>query len=579
VKVQHTFALSCSALAMMLLPGRTAAGDPPLQIVTATYFGTAEDDDLQGACAAPDGTIYVVGNTGARAKDLPGGLRATAFGADVADPRCGHGFVAHLTTDGKKILHYAEFAKGIVLLTTVQVGDRGVYLGGYASQGLEALLKDRPGLMRQWPLAAEMRQMEEDRAAGKKDPIAGRPGLGRYGAPCVLRLTNDLGKLQSGTYLEGWQQVWDKNRVAKLGQQMNGPYHEFFWQPTHLTLLKSGDIVVGHDGGYFRLPTPQEKAQAGGDDKKLHQFEFYDVCDWVSRLSPDLTERQWKTPIYTPPTDVATAKRLKNGWSLPHYSNPRTLRMRLDNDERIYLCGWSASYTSAEPWWSPYIWRLDPKDGRVAWKAYEYDPMSGGGNRMGGTVADTAIATLALEDDGNLLASLFADGGNTVLSWSPKADGSRFEGAIRGKEFGVKLVHWWGQIHRVDVAARQGLAGTRVGPWGWTVDLASLPGKNVLAVGKYNDGFDWTADAWHKESPIANPNAFLRCYSADFNLLFSTAIPGLVPFELSRIAPDRYILVGRAEQGVYPTKDALFSKSRGKTDGYFMILDWKGSRP
>jgi hypothetical protein len=51
---------------------------------------------------------------------------------------------------------------------------------------------------------------------------------------------------------------------------------------------------------------------------------------------------------------------------------------------------------------------------------------------------------------------------------------------------------------------------------------------------------------------------------------------GLVPFELSRIGPDRYILVGRAEQGVSPTKDALFGKSPGKTDGYLMILDWKG---
>ena len=251
--------------------------------------------------------------------------------------------------------------------------------------------------------------------------------------------------------------------------------------------------------------------------------------------------------------------------------------MRLDKDERIYLCGWSASYTSAEPWWSPYLWRLDPSDGRVTWKAYEYDPMSGGGNRMGGTVADTAVATLALEDDGNLLTSLFADGGNTVLGWSPRADGSRFEGAIRGKEFGVKLVHWWGQIQRVDVATRQGLAGARVGPWGWTVDLASMPGKNVLAVGKYNDVFEWTADAWHKGSPIANPNAFLRCYSSDLDLLFSTSIPGLVPFELSRIGPDRYILVGRAEEGISPTKDALFGKSPGKTNGYLIILDWKGS--
>ena len=101
--------------------------------------------------------------------------------------RCGHGFVAYLTADGKKILHYAEFAKGIVLLTTVQVNDRGVYVAGYASQGLEALLKDRPGLMRQWPLVVEMRQIEADRAAGKKDPIADTAWAGALW--CALRLT------------------------------------------------------------------------------------------------------------------------------------------------------------------------------------------------------------------------------------------------------------------------------------------------------------------------------------------------------------------------------------------------------
>ena len=133
--------------------------------------------------------------------------------------------------------------------------------------------------------------------------------------------------------------------------------------------------------------------------------------------------------------------------------------MRLDKKENIYLCGWSASFTSKEPYWCPYIWRLDPHDGTVTWKAYEYDPMSGGDNRMDGTVADTAVATLALEDDGNLLASLFSDGGNTVIGMSPRADGTRFEGTIQGKDFGVHLVHWWGQVQRVDVATRQGLGG------------------------------------------------------------------------------------------------------------------------
>ena len=231
---------------------------PPLEIVTATYLGTAEDDDLQGVTAAADGTLYVVGNTGAAVANLPDGVQPAALGSPAREPKCGLGFVAHLSPDGRKLLHYAQFAQGVVLLTTVETSGQAVYASGYASEALEDLLQGRPGLMRQYPLAKEMQQIAADKAAGKVDKIAGRPGLGRYGAPCVLRLSPDLQKLESGTYLEGWQQVWDKVRVTNFRRKekgIEGHWREFFWQPTHLALLKSGDLLACHDGGYFRLPT------------------------------------------------------------------------------------------------------------------------------------------------------------------------------------------------------------------------------------------------------------------------------------------------------------------------------------
>jgi len=376
---------------------------PPLEIVTATYFGTSEDDDLQGVTVAADGTLYVVGNTGAAARDLPGGVRPATFGSPAREPRApragewsGHGFVAHLSPDGRKLLHYAQFAQGVTLLTTVQVSGQAVYVSGYASEALGELLKDRPGLIRRFPLNREIQQIAADRAAGKVDKIAGRPGLGRYGAPCVLRLSLDLQTLECGTYLEGWQQVWDKIRVTNFRRKMEGNWREFFWQPTHLALLRSGDLLVCHDGGYFRLPTDKDKELAAGDDKLAERLLFYDCCDYASRLSPDLAQRAWKKAIYTPPVDPEVAKKVKDGWPLAHYSNPRTHRLRLDKDESIFLCGWSASATSKEPWWSPYLYKLDPKSGDVLWKAYEYDPMSGGGNRMGGAVADTAMLTVKI---------------------------------------------------------------------------------------------------------------------------------------------------------------------------------------
>jgi hypothetical protein len=532
------------------------AAEPPLKLLTASYWGTSEDDNVQGAAQAPDGSVYLVGNTGAAAKDLPGGLAPKPFGQPATEPKCGRAFVAHFDSSLSRLLHYAELAEGIGTFTSVQVNGNGVYLSGYASDGLETLLKDKPSFMPKYPLATEARLIKEGRmleANGQKDkdPIAGRPGLGRLGAPCVLRFSADLSALTAGTYLEGWQQVWDKDRVKTIRPREIFP-KEFFWQPTSLALLKSGDLAVCHDGGYFRMLTDQDRALAGTNTALLGRLAFYDCRDWVSRLSPDLSKRVWRQAVQTPPVNAEVAKRVRD-WPLRHYSSPRTHRMRLDREENIYLCGWSATHTAKEPWWSPYLWKLDAAAGEVLKRFYEYDPMSGADHRMNGTVADTAIPTLALDGDGNLLVSLFADGGNTVMGWSPQAQlGKRFEGEIKNN-VGVKLVHWWGMIHRVNAQTGEGLGGARLASKGagaagpaWTVDLASLPGNQVLALGRCNLDFPWSESAWHRADVDENPAAFLRVYSRDFDLLFSTALPGVVPFEIVPLAENRFLITGQA---------------------------------
>jgi hypothetical protein len=566
-----------------------AGEEPPLKLLTAGFLGTAEDDDLQGAAGAPDGTVYLVGNTGTAAGALPGGVTVKVYGEKAAEPRCGRAFIAHFSKDFDRLLHYAECAEGVALFTTVQANANGVYVGGYASEALEPLLKDKGGLIAQYPLATEARLIREGKMLDAnglkdKDPLAGRPGLGRLGAPCVLRFTPDLQKLDAGTYLEGWQQVWDKYRVKVIRPHETFP-PDYFWQPTALAPLKSGDLIVGHDGGYFRLLTEKDRELAAGNDDLLHRLAFYDCCDWLSRLSADLSKRVWRQPIYTPKVDVETAKRVRGGWPLPHYSSPRTHRVRLDWNESIYLCGWSASCTAKEPWWAPYVWKLDPADGKVIWKAYEYDPMSGADNRMNGTVADTAIPTLALDGDGNLLVSLFADGGNTVMGWSPQAElGKRFEGPLKNN-VGVKLVHWWGMIHRVNGQTREGLGGVRLASKGktaagpaWVVDLASLPGNGVLAVGRCNFEFPWSDNAWQRGDPDENPTAFLRVYDREFELLFSTALPGVVPFEVVPLPEDRFIIVGRAEHDTAPARNAPTGAFHGKSEGWFAVVQAVGKQ-
>jgi hypothetical protein len=137
--------------------------------------------------------------------ELPDGVKPRALGADVAEPKCGRAFVARLSPDFRRVLNYTELGVGIALFTSVQVNGNGVYVGGYDSDGLEPLLTDKPSLLPKYPLATEARLIREGRmleANGlkDKDTIAGRPGLGRLGAPCVLRFDADLSALTAGTY-------------------------------------------------------------------------------------------------------------------------------------------------------------------------------------------------------------------------------------------------------------------------------------------------------------------------------------------------------------------------------------------
>jgi len=567
--------------AALLGAARLPAAEAPVRIVAAGLLGTEADDDLQGATPGPDGTLYVVGNAGAALADLPGRPKISTFGRDAERPGCGRGFVAHLSADGRKVLHCAQLARGLAILTTVRAAAGGVYAAGYASEALAPLLAGRSGLMSAYPLAPEEPAQPTTQPA-RRDPIAGRPGLGRRGAPVVLRFSADLSELRGGTYLEGWQQVWEKFRVLHHGSQLaqthggrphEGGFREHCWQPTHLAVLRGGDVIVCHDGGYFRTLSDEERRRTAGKDKLAGRLGFYDVCDYVSRLSGDLSRRAWRRSIYTPPTGPNVAARLRDGWWLPHYGNPRTHRMRLDADENIFVCGWSASATSNEPWWAPYVLRLRPGDGQTTWRAYEQDPLAGGGNRMGGQVADTAVTALAIEADGNVLAGLHADGGNTVMSWSPRGDRSRFEAAVKGPNFHVGLMHFWGQVQRVDLASRRGLAATRIGPWAWVTELAAAPSGGVLAVGRYNGGqFAFTDDAWSRGAGADNPNAFVRLYSPQLDLVFSAALPGVWPFELADLGGGRFALVGRADKSGAPLRDALPDKPRGRSDGYLLIL-------
>lgn len=586
-----TLAITCLALAI----AASALATPPLRLLKASYFGTEANDNFEGAAVGPDGSLYLVGNAGVPNGRPVRGLKPVRVGRATTEPRCGCGFVMKLSPDAAKVLAYAEFGKGILHATAIAVTDKGVYVGGYASDGLEPLLKGREGLISQYPLRTEQQLIADGKMMeangfppGRRDSIGNRPWLGRLGAPCVLKLSSDLKALESGTYLEGWQQVYDKYRVCGHRRKgLKGAFREHFWQPVNICPLKSGDVVVSHDGGYFRMLTDQDRKQAleleeGKRARFLQRLCFYDTADHVSRLSADLAQRAWKTDIHTPPTVTEVANEVKAGWFVPHYGNPRVHRMRADRDGNLWVCGWSATATSNEPWWSPFLLRLDPETGKPTRRLYEYDPMSGGGNRMGGTVADTALLSVAVEDDGDLLTCLISDGGNSWIGRGPRGhEGEKMKGRVIGPGHHYSPAHFWGHAQRVDGKTFDGLGGAKTGPWAWTIDTAGLPDDHFLALGRWNHRLPWTEDAWwtHEDAEQPNPNAFLRVVGPDYNTVFWTAIPGMRPYEVMPIGDDRYIITGFADNGAAPMKNSVVKEAPGGEDAYFAIVQWREPLP
>ena len=450
---------------------------------------TTGKGDLQGVAIAGDGTIYVAGNTAEQT-----------------------GLVARYNADGSQQL--ARFDLPGTLLTSVAVNSNGVYVGGYIAN-VAATNAPIPKL----PDGHETPR-------GNRVPTP-RPGLGRQGTPFVARLPATLTRIENERRLEGWQQVWDVPREA-------GYVREWAWQPTSIGFLANGDVVVAHDGGYdlgMTVRTPEEGKE-----------NFNHVCDYVSRLSPDLKERRWRKDVYTPLVNREALAKIRPWWKHDHYGNPRTLRLRTDGREHIYLVGWSASATAKEPWWTPFLWKLDGA-GNVVWKAYSPDPLSGDDNRVNGLVSDAGVSSVALDDAGHVIVTTIGDGGNSVLRRDPldwrQPAGEKLKGVVYG--FKGRILYW-GTVARLNGQTGALLAGNHISATSptrgtvaaWGIDATALPGDRVLVAGRFFDEFRFTADAWQTNNPGSKADGFLRVYSAVCDVEFSTAVTNFIPFEVAR---------------------------------------------
>jgi len=541
----------CLAFALAIFAASAVDAAGP-RVIAAVRLGTAGHDNLEGVAIDGDGDVLVVGNAAGPLVGLPAGMPHRIGGAG-GEGGYGSAFIARLSAEGD-ILAAAQLPAGVAKFTTVAVSEAGVYVGGYATAGLEPLVASLGGLGREATTEGEGVRPAVPREHWTDDRFD--PGRDVRGTPIVLRFTPDLRRIDAATFLEGWQSVWHVPR----------PLKEDRWQPTGLAILSDGSVVVSHDGGYV-LPT--------GPGEKPDATHFYRVPDRLSRLSADLRERHWVRTVYTPEVDPAkAAKHLGRPWDFPTVGNTRSLRLRTGADDRVQLAGWSPTRTSSEPWWSPFLFTYDAEGGRVG-RLYNPDPMSGGGDRMDGLVSDAAIRSVAVDGEGHLLVAGIGDGGNSVLRQDPRdyrRPAPNLRGAVWG--FGGRTL-FWGMVARVDAETGELLGGNHINgrvdaklTAAWPVDLASLPGGGVAVIGRHTRGFDTTEAAWH----ASDAGSFVRVYDADFGLAFSSSVPDADLVELAARGR-RCVAVGAARSADTPTTAPAALDGLGATDGYVLIFE------
>ena len=536
---------------LTLLPFFAAAQVP--EPVWSAHIGTGGRDRIEDAFLAIDGSVLVAGNLAAPLEQLGDFVVPTpADSAAPDDPKYGVALLARLGRDSGAPVAVRQFPRGLLHLTNVVATADAVYASGYATARMEKLLRPKVGFQSNSDLSGEFSTAPTPHIH-RHDPLIDKVRDGR-GRPVVIRLTPDLSTITAAAFLEGWHHIW----------HVPQPLKEDRHSPVGLGLLSNGAVVVAHDGGQI-LPDPNTgEAQ-----------NFYHAPDYLSLLSPDLNRRHWHGRIETPEVEPARIRALL-GDDFAHdwMGNVRTMRLRVAPDDRIFVCGWSASQTMKEPWWSPFLYEIDPLDGEKVWSGWTVDP-TGSGGRMGGLVSDSVVRSIAFDEQGRLVVALNSDGGNNIAARqpndytkeSPKLKGDTPWG-LRGRTLFI------GNVQRLDLSQEARLAGAFIhgrsngtAKAAWPIDLAALPGGDVFVVGRYTRGFSFK-HAWHKAS---RPGSFLRVYTPQFDLKFSTGLEGADLRTVHRRGDD-LVVSGSTQARQTLGNSTLKAHQGGSTDGYVVLL-------
>ncbi len=517
-----------------------------------SLLGSPGEDNVEEACFHSDGSILVAGNVAEAPKQM-GSAKVSVLGNPIEDPVYGQGMLSLLDPERGQVTRALAFAPGLFYATSVLATEDAVYLGGYGTEGMEVLARRHQGILQDSGLPGE-RELSPTPFIHRHDPLFDQSRNGQ-GRPMVLRFSADLTQITGATFLEGWHHIWHVPR----------PLNEDRHSPVGLGLLANGDLAVVHDGGQM---IPGAK---GGKSKG-----FYLAHDHLSRISPDLRTRRWHRLIRSPMVEPSRSQKLEGpSFQSPWMGSVRSLRLRVDREDRIYVMGWSCSQTMDEPWWSSFLIQFSPLDGREAWSGWTVDPTGGGGGRMNGLVSDSVIRSLAFDEQNRLLVATNSDGGNTITR-NPPNDYSRDGGPkLQGDSpWGLKgRTLFIGTVQRLNAERSERLGGAyllgrqeRKATAAWPIDVSALSGERVMVLGRYTQGFP-QKQAWN---PSQGPGSFLRVYSPDFGLQFSTGLDGADLRQLTRKGD--LILVAGSTRNALPIGERPPAYQGGKGDGCVLLV-------
>lgn len=405
-----------------------------------------------------------------------------------------------------------QLPAGELIITDLMAGPEAVlYVAGYGSPALAERLQSA-GLgadhLQQPDFSWHGRSLAcppEHHAEPRRDPRVDQAGV-----PVVLRLDRTSGEITHAVWLEGRQSAWYVPERIR----------ETWFQPVLLAATDAGAVLVAHDGGYLGPPR-------GGPAWAA----FYTANDWVSLLSPDLADRYWRHEIRYPEVDPAVINATQhasmhyqlNGqqpdlnWDLDTFSQPRTTALKV-HGAHVYLAGWAPTRTSEEPWWCPYVLRLDVADGqRSPWRAWTAPPTLSPDGRLGGQVSDAAIAWLLPDHaSDDLWVGTIGDGGNSVLRRAPADYTDRDSVAERWRgdlSFMRGRTLFWGGLARITttepqpalVSARSlgyhddDARGRRTYQDGW-ISAAAWWGERLVVVGRGVPGWSDATQAQRRAS-------------------------------------------------------------------------------